>query len=916
MTLLTKIGLNNLLAISQKFDGDEERYSLFSPEEDSQGKGSFSAGEEYSGKELEKIARNRTLIVWRESELPEHVLTSAASVLEVGLLYGVLFPASSGASFLSAANNLLKTGDTADDSQCLYDVYVRLVEHVARMDLKHVAQINRLLQGSRSPFRDLFRKIAELLKDGNDVDCAFPSIPSVHLPPNVIGDRVPETASRAGARESIDALFGQDGLFARSFSGYEERPQQTELARLIADALEDGLFMLAEAGTGTGKSLAYLVPAILHSLGDPAMEESVIVSTHTKNLQDQLFFKDLPLLRRLLPYSFKASLLKGRANYICMKKWKAILADPATHLSASERERLLPVYFWLMQTTTGDISECSAFSVDQNMGLWNKLASEAGFCQAHKCQASTECFVKRIRDESRKSNVVVVNHALLFSDLISDYAILGSYRHLIIDEAHHIERVAQNYLGLEFSLWTVRSILVALYERDQMETGLLIQLRQKLPHASLSDLERRSLEQAIDQTTEACAHLWSKTTEYLRELTILAHRQTNSLSRPEGNGSAQSLRIRYGSSNNLMAADIPARTEFLDAVDRVDASLARLINDMLSWSPGTMDGSEEYRETLEYKEQDMHSLRRTVEFLSDPSHPDHVFWYEMPSRERSADIRFYAAPLNIDDLLKNNLYDRLHTCVFSSATLSIAGDFQYFKQRSGVTRVEARRVHEFSAGSPFDFARQCRIFIPSYLPDPSRPDFNDRCAEAILEAILHTRRGTLVLFTSYAMMNHCHRMVKGPLERAGIPLLVQGRDGSRTYLTHRFREQTESVLFGTDSFWEGVDVQGTSLELLIIAKLPFEVPSDPIVSAKSERIEQKGGHPFFDYSVPEAVIKLRQGFGRLIRSRTDRGAAIILDNRIIHKRYGASFLQSLPVQAEAVALPEELIDSLTVFFSD
>lgn len=863
---------------------------------------------------LERLAAKATLVVWRTSELPESIAESVARLIEVSALHAVFFPASSGATITSVEGELLPGPFLEkNDPERLYALFLRLLEHTVRLELKHLAQINQLLQGTRCPWRDLFRKVADYRQTDSNWQFLFPPIPRGALPSNVLGERGMIQAGTS-VSPAVKRVFEKDGLLHSKFPAYEERPQQADLAQAIHEALESGLFVLAEAGTGTGKSLSYLVPAILHSLEDPAMEENVVVSTHTKNLQDQLFFKDLPLLRYVFPFTFKAALLKGRGNYLCMKKWKSLMADPLSLMTPSERERVLPVFFWQLQTSTGDISECTAFPLEQNMNVWTRLASEAGYCQAHKCQASADCYVKRIRDEARKANIVVINHALLFSDLVSENAILGSYRHLVIDEAHHIERVAQNYLGMEFSLWAVRSVVVSLYERDQMETGLLIQLRQQLARASLSALEKRSFEKKLEETTEACAVVWSKTTEYLRELTTMAFRQADSLKRPDGNGFSTSMRVRYGRSNNLLAADVQKKTDFFEALDRLDVTLARLINELLGWKPGAMDQADEHRETLEYREKDVQSLRETIEFLSDPSQADYVFWYELPSRERSADIRFYAAPLNIADILKTSLFDRLHACVFSSATLSIAGDFDYFKERSGIQRMESRRVHEFSVGSPFDFDRQCRVLVPSFLPDPTRPDYNDRCAETIRDAILHTRRGTLVLFTSYAMMNHCHRALKATFEREGIPLLVQGRDGSRTHLTHRFREQAESVLFGTDSFWEGVDVQGDSLEMLIITKLPFEVPTDPVVAAKSERIERRGGQPFMEYSVPEAVIKLRQGFGRLIRSKTDRGVAIILDNRVVSKRYGSLFLQSLPARAETVPLPEDLLDRLDSFF--
>jgi predicted DnaQ family exonuclease/DinG family helicase len=880
-------------------------------------------------KPMENERRGFPLAVWSSEDLqspsPGGVLTNLADnhfeIWDVSALSKTFFPTLSDFSFTSVRNYLSGPDwESLSDAQALARMFLQILGHAGRMDLKDLSFLTRMTEHSHAPLKRLFRSVSKYMKDGPKVSFPFPPLVPPRLPAHIIGHsygRVDSNSIEAIPDKVMHDVFQRGGFLNAQLENYEERPEQTKLAGAITAAFNQQQFILAEAGTGTGKSLAYLVPALYWTAQNHAFGESVVISTHTKNLQDQLFFKDIPLLEKILPISFRAVLLKGRANYLCMNKWKNIIMDPSAHLTAPEREKLIPVFLWLKETTTGDISECNGFPLDQNTSLWNKLASESAFCQAHKCNASDECFVKKIRDEARRAHVVIVNHALLFSDLISENAVLGEYHNLILDEAHHIEKTAQNYLGVEFSMWTARSFVSGLYERDQMETGTLILLRQKIASAALLPLEKTHAEKSIRAATDACLQFWIVVQNFFRSLTVALMKEKEfDMNEPIANGKSfgsksHPSKIKYNKSLRPMHKAETAMNDFFDSAAELKTVLTQMLEIMRNWKTEVFPDSDELRQLLAARVEELHHMTGTVQFLADAENDDYVYWYELPNKERSMDTRFYGVPLNIAEILNTRLYEKLNTCVFSSATLSVAGNFNYYKSRVGLDHHD--RLEQFSVGSSFDFHRQCRVGVASFLPDPSHGSFNSACAEIIKSMIIRHRKGMLVLFTSYSMMTACYREVKRSCD--DVTLLLQGQDGSRTSLARQFLKDKNSVLFGTDSFWEGVDIPGASLEILIIAKLPFAVPSDPLVAAKMEQIDLRGGKSFLEYSVPEAVIKFRQGFGRLIRSKSDRGLALILDNRVLTKSYGKLFLDSLPVPSENLRSEHELMEAVEEFFT-
>ncbi len=801
----------------------------------------------------------------------------------------------------------------------LYIAFYRMLERFAQIDLQALNAFSELFSGKGDAEYQLIVRIAEYRKEHSIEVFRYPPLPVLRMPVNFIGtDQWPDNDGESGEESMISQIrswFGKNGKLENGLSGYELRTEQIELASVIGEAFENASFLLAEAGTGTGKSLAYLIPAYLFATEPRNSGETVVISTHTKNLQDQLFYKDLPLMQSLAGRPFSAVLLKGRSNYICRHRWNQILSEPSYHLSPYERDAVLPVLFWQLYTLTGDISECTSLPEGLSRFIWDKACSDKRYCLNQRCHFFEQCYVKKIRDLARRSHLTIINHSLLFSDINAESSILGPYHHLVIDEAHQLEKVAQQYLGLEFTLWGMKAYLGHLYERDRFETGLFIQLRAQLQKAGLAQVRRKRLEELIGQATDACVQTWIQVQSWFQQVTVrLSAGNRQNGSREKNHAGRKKIRYR---------GDLPSWTEISDLNDlwvepaeRLLLSLRNMMTALQSAFMKDLGLSADFQMQVKSRYEELEELIHHFHVLMKAEEEEFVFWYELPQSDRSYDVRFYGVPLNIADKLREVLYERLKTCVFSSATLSVAGKFDYYKSRAGLGDHAGLSVSEYAAGSPFDFSRQSRLIIPSYLPDPAHESFPGHIAEMIRRIAVTHRRGTLVLFTSYQMMRQCYDMLHESMKREKIVLLMQGQDSSRTALTHRFRQDVSSVLFGTDSFWEGVDVPGEALEMLIITKLPFEVPSDPLVAAKLERIETNGGNPFYDYSLPEAVIKFRQGFGRLIRHKNDKGVILLSDNRLVCKSYGKWFLKSLPAESRVVKTEDGLNEAIGTFFGN
>ena len=646
-------------------------------------------------------------------------------------------------------------------------------------------------------------------------------------------------------RLTPSAVFESDGLIARRLAGYESRPQQLEMAHAVAEAIRNERHLVVEAGTGVGKSFAYLVPAILATQERPSEERGkrrIVVSTHTISLQEQLIARDVPFLNSVLPMEFSAVLVKGRGNYLSLRRLEGAWAKSGTLFESEQMTQLARIREWSEKSYDGSRADLAFAPLE---AVWDEVRSEHGNCLGKKCPTHKDCFYYRARRRIWNADVLIVNHALFFSDLSlrrEGASVLPDYDVAIFDEAHTLEDVAASHMGMTVSNGQFSYLFNKLYN-DRSQKGLLI-------HHNL--IEGQKLVSRLRYLVDAL----------FDEIDVWRNESSSNNGRVR-----RPLEIENSVSTDvhdlaLLIRDHASELEAEDQQIELTAAANRL--DLL--------GSSLTAWTRQRDEQS-------------------VYWVET-SGTRTRNVKLMSSPVNIGELLRSELFGEVPSVILTSATLSVGPrDFRFFRDRIGLTKTD-----ELQLGSPFDFRRQVRLVIADDMPDPneSPPRFEDAVCTRIERHVAETHGSAFVLFTSYRMLRNCARKIQRWMADKNLLLLCQGEGIPRTVLLDRFRRDGSAVLFGTETFWQGVDVPGDALQTVIITKLPFSVPDHPLLEARVEQIRQRGGSPFFEYQVPEAAIKLRQGFGRLIRTATDTGQVIILDPRIKTKRYGRVFLESLP----------------------
>lgn len=713
--------------------------------------------------------------------------------------------------------------------------------------------------------------------------------------------------------KSVASFFQVDGPLAQSLDGYESRPEQVQMATAICDAFNERAHLMIEAGTGTGKSIAYLVPAIHLAKKQRA---KVVVSTYTKNLQAQLFFKDIPLLERTLATDFKAALIKGRANYLCVRKFHYLLNEAERELDDNDRVAILAVIVWAAMTKVGDIAENAGFLSAQRGDLWSKLYSTGEECLWRSCNYRRHCFLTKARALAMAADLIVANHAVVFSELGIESPVLPPYRHLVFDEAHNIEDIATSHLGYEMTRWRVVRILNRLYREDRRGAGkgiltnILFQMRRGR-EAELGDSEKQT-ERLLLDSFSAVSEIQGNVDTFLGTLAAVFASE-----RPRED------KVRYH--HSTMRPDVwgPVDVEkrvlvsniggLCRGLDRVCQNLARMDEDGKDF-PYRSDYLRELRGQLQALQELVTDLDLLLEAGEDED--DFVFWVQ----RQGGDLPRYSlhgAPIDVGERLNHLLYEEMDSIVFSSATLCINNKFHFLKSRLGLNLTEGDRVRELNVGSSFDFSRQSMLCVPSFIPEPQYENekFFEEIPSLLVDLFRTTRGRALALFTSYSMLNRMHPELKDDLEADRITVLAQGIDGGREHLTRVFQRDVESVLLGTQSFWEGVDVPGEALSCLVIVKLPFAVFTEPIVQARCEKIQAQGKDPFLFYTVPSAIIKFKQGFGRLIRHKTDRGVVVILDKRVLTRRYGSRFLSALPAPQRVFGNREQMLNAIAKFLT-
>ncbi len=693
--------------------------------------------------------------------------------------------------------------------------------------------------------------------------------------------------------EELEDLLGEGGPFARKFPGYEYRPQQVEMMKAVAEAFNEGHHLLVEAGTGVGKSVAYLVPAIYFSVQNG---ERVVVSTNTINLQDQLYRKDLPDLRKILPFDFKVALLKGRSNYLCMRKLSIMRNRVEMH--PDEARLLAKVLVWLQSTVSGDVAELFIPSPGEK-AAWEEIASDPESCLGERCPyfRDKRCFFYAARENAERAHIILINHALLLSDIALENKVLPDYRFLIVDEAHHLEDVATKQLGFSVDQGGIERILTWL-GRDEKGGDLLGQLLGRISPL-ISRSSRPSLEEFVQSRRREIKHIHGLINSLFSTL-----REFFASQRGEANDSDYDYKVRI--TRATRAQPDWARVEIAwestsQALSKLMDGLSRFLKDLQSLVEMADDPQ------LEGLTQELAgTLARLLEWqarahviLMEPSEQG-IYWAHLnPS---TGYISLNAAPINVAPFLEKSIFSSKESVILTSATLRVGESFDYMRERLGIAEAS-----ELALGSPFDYRSSTLLYLPTDIPEPDTPDYQRMVEEAILGLTRALEGKTLVLFTSYRQLHRTARAITPALAEEGILVLEQDETTSRTQLLETFRLAERAVLMGTRSFWEGIDVVGENLSCVIIPRLPFSVPTDPIFSARSETYED----PFHQYAVPESILRLRQGFGRLIRSKTDRGIVAILDKRIQTRHYGKLFLQSLPpctiVRGPLELLPQEAL---------
>ena len=764
--------------------------------------------------------------------------------------------------------------------------------------------LERLL--ARMSARTAGRGDAPSRKDRSARSGERPPISHTALGLPTIGDGSCDAAEADGDLDPMDTeelarLFETGGLFESSMEGYEQRPQQVSMIRSVAGAFNDGEVLLVEAGTGTGKSLSYLTPALLWAVRN---DQRVVVSTNTRNLQEQLFYKDLPFLLENLGLPFRATLLKGRSNYLCLDRWRQVTRRPVDHLTAEEREAAIPLAVWARETQTGDISEHAGFNRGAGAGLWEKINGEGTACP--RCVLKEACFVNRVRRAAMASHVVIINHALLFADLQSDHAVLSRYSHLIIDEAHNLERAAVQHLTLEVGGWRMRRVLGRMHAPEWGGTGVLAGLDRLAKKAS-DNLEWKSplaagTRMAIDRITEVNRRI----EDFFRIAGDEAFGQSD-------DGSARRTKLRYRAEDEYAGILRSSARVLIEGLAGLRESLGMLHATLDQVHDSWLDDRESRGNSIVAAMDFCTAMEEALFVLTEASEGERVYWVEA-TRSQPMSCVLTAAPLRVADRLHDDLFRPLRTAVLTSATLTVGDRFDYQIERLGLDRIDPRRLQVQGIGSPFDYADQVLVCVPAAFPMPRSDAFQTEVSRLILDLVVSTMRSTLVLFTSYTQLNRTFQDIEPDLAEHGVAVLAQGTSGPRSALLDRFRRSDTAVLLGTDSFWEGVDVPGKALEMVILVKLPFAVPTEPLVQAQVERLEDAGRNSFFEYQVPEAVIKFRQGFGRLIRSTRDYGVVTILDQRVVSTAYGRLFLESLPAGSEVYPDADGLVEGVSYWF--
>ncbi|MBM3939289.1 MAG: hypothetical protein FJ318_00050 [SAR202 cluster bacterium] len=798
---------------------------------------------------------------WELRELTELLLPALADASPEAVDVAVSVPSAQRGQVLAAAV----------DHAC--HVYGALVAHARAMPGGLLRRLAALARQAQSPLADLFAGLADVATTAGAVSGVDRRALAARLErPLPIG--APNTVPRPLDPEEISRLLSASGPFARRFPRFEARPEQLAMARAVADALGSAerqgevRHLVVEGGTGIGKSVAYLLPSVLFALRNNAR---VVVSTNTISLQEQLMRKDIPHVLATLEgvpgidiSKFRVAQMKGKANYLCLRRWEALAAQDA--LSPDEARTLAKTLTWLQDTPTGDRAEVRLHG--RELGVWDRMSANGfGTCPGAREGA---CFLRHARDEAAAAHLVIVNHALLLSDLVTQGGVLPEYDYLIVDEAHNLEEEATRQFGFHVAEGAVGELV------DRL-AGVVHGVAASARASGVEPQRMDPLQARLDEAQLALPRMRERWTDLMRGLVAFAD-EARSADRSEDGDLrvTTALRARPAWSELEIAWD-----SFNSATIEADTRARALLRGLDEFSNDSLDGVDALKGSVAEWSADTDELRKRVEGFVSKADEQMVYWLG----HGGGPLTLNGAPLEVAPLLSAGLFAAKRSVVLTSATLAVRGEFAHIRGRLGV-----EDPAELCLGSPFDYKRAALLCLPTGLPELADRRHSQAIGEAIRDLAVLAGGRTLALFTSHAAVRATASALRAPLAARGIGVLAQGVDGTPQQLIARFQANPRAVLIGTASFWEGVDIGNGAVKVLVVGRLPFNVPTEPVFAARSEQYEQ----PFMQYAVPQAVLRFRQGFGRLIRSKNDHGVVVVLDGRITSKPYGRWFLASLP----------------------